>query len=252
MLGAIGGSWTKFETGQEAVAIQDLYFAMRGVLDNVLPESVRNDETYNLIIGTIDNVMADLSKTVLEFQKQIAEGAVCWKVQENRPKQRPKVCQEGFYWNGEYFCLPAPTEQEASLLETAVARKVDGAAQSKVPVPDGAMVALCEAGGQYPEKIGHWCYELCPVTMQPIGTTCKTTCAGEFPADDGAMMCGHNQGVLIEAVMNMVISVSTSAINAGLMIADMAKNGVSTDSLSSTINAFVNMAKPFAYSTCPT
>jgi hypothetical protein len=65
------------------------------------------------------------------------------------------------------------------------------------------------------------------------------------------MMCGHNQGVLIEAVMNMVISVSTSAINAGLMIADMANNGVSTDSLTSTINAFVAMGKPFAYSTCP-
>lgn len=251
VLGAIGGSWTKFETGQEAQAIQDLYFALRVVLNNVLPESVRNDETYNLIIGTIDNVMADLSKTVLEFQKQITEGSVCWKVQENRPKARPSVCMEGFYWNGEYFCLPVPKEEEPSLLETAVARKVDGAAEGKVKLPDGAMVALCETGGQYPEKIGHWCYSLCPATMESIGSTCKTRCMGEFPADDGGMMCGHNSGVLIEAVMNMVLSVTTNAINAGLLITDMAKNGVSTDSLSSTINAFVSMAKPFAYSTCP-
>ena len=251
MLGAIGGSWTKFETGKEAEAIEDLYFAMRGVLDTVLPESVRNDETYNLIIGTLDNVMGDLSKTVLDFQRQITEGAVCWKVQENRPKQRPTVCQEGFYWNGEQFCLPKPTEQDTSLLETAVARKVDGAAEGKVPIPDGAMVAHCETGGEYPEKMGHWCYALCPATMEPKGVTCKTRCGGEFPADDGAMMCGHSQGVLIEAVMNMVVSVSTSAINAGLMIADMAKNGVSTDSLTSTINAFVAMGKPFAYGTCP-
>jgi hypothetical protein len=128
---------------------------------------------------------------------------------------------------------------------------VDGAAEGKAPIPDGAMVAHCETGGEYPEKMGHWCYALCPATMEPVGVTCKTRCGGEFPADDGAMMCGHNQGVLIEAVMNMVVSVSTSAINAGLMIADMAKNGVSTDSLTSTINAFVAMGKPFAYSTCP-
>ncbi|CAK0870360.1 unnamed protein product [Prorocentrum cordatum] len=87
--------------------------------------------------------------------------------------------------------------------------------------------------------------------MASVGLQCKTQCQGEFPADDGAMMCGRNPGVLAEAVMNMVIGVATGAINSGLLIASMAKDGVDTDSLVNTIQAFVNMGKPFAYQTCP-
>jgi hypothetical protein len=263
LLGAVGASWGGFSTsGQEAQAIEDLYFALRGVLDQVLPEDLRNDETYKLIIGTLDGVISSLSETVLDFQRQIVEGKVCWKVQEARQKTRPSVCPEGFYWNGEQLCLPRPTQEPAALLqarragtagglERAVAGKVDSSAGAKVPIPDGAMVALCEETGNYTEKIGHWCYAACPAGMAPVGLQCKTQCQGEFPADDGAMMCGHNPGVLAEAVMNMVIGVATSAINAGLLIASMANDGVDTDSLVNTIQAFVNMGKPFAYQTCP-
>merc|ERR1719159_1310007 len=84
LLGAVGSSWGGFGSGQEAQAIEDL----------------RNDETYKLIIGTLDGVISSLSETVLDFQRQIVEGKVCWKVQEARQKTRPSVCSEGFYWNG--------------------------------------------------------------------------------------------------------------------------------------------------------
>jgi len=263
LLGAVGASWEGFGSGQEAQAIEDLYFALRGVLDQVLPEDLRNDETYKLVIGTLDGVIYSLSETVLDFQRQIVEGTVCWKVQEARTKRRPNVCPEGFYWNGEQLCLPKPTQEPEELLqeahragtagglERAVAGKVDGSASGKQPIPDGAMVALCEETGNYTEKIGHWCYAACPAGMASVGLQCKTQCQGEFPADDGAMMCGHNPGVLAEAVMNMVIGVATGAINSGLLIASMAKDGVDTDSLVNTIQAFVNMGKPFAYQTCP-
>merc|ERR1712224_632911 len=80
---------------------------------------------------------------------------------------------------------------------------------------------------------------------------CKTRCEGEFPADDGAALCGHNPGVIAEAVMNMVIGVTNGAISSGLLISSMVANGVDTDSLVNTIQAFANMGKPFAYKTCP-
>merc|ERR1719262_2087131 len=123
LLGAVGDSWSGFENGQEAQAIENLYFALRGVLDQVLPEDLRNDETYKLIIGTLDEVIYNLSETVADFQRQIVEGAVCWKVQEARKKKRPSVCPEGFYWNGEQFCLPTPAGQPASMTQ---ARGLDG------------------------------------------------------------------------------------------------------------------------------
>merc|ERR1711966_158467 len=200
------------------------------------------------------------SETVLEFQRQIVEGAVCWKVQEARKKTRPSVCPEGFYWNGEAFCLPKPSQETAVMLQAAaglegsVARKeqqVNGAAGGKAPLPDGAMVAVCEETGNYTEKSGHWCYAACPAGMESTGLQCKTKCQGDFPADDGAMMCGESPGVLAEAIMNMVMGVTNGAITSAVLIADMAKDGVDTDSLNSTIQAFVNMGKPFAYKTCP-
>merc|ERR1719262_67675 len=117
LLGAVGSSWSGFESGQEAQAIEDLYFALRSVLDTVLPEELRNDETYNLVIGTLDAVIFNLSETVLDFQRQIVEGAVCWKIQEARQKKRPSVCPEGFYWNGEAFCLPKPTQETVLMLQ---------------------------------------------------------------------------------------------------------------------------------------
>ncbi|CAK0868544.1 unnamed protein product [Prorocentrum cordatum] len=234
LLGAVGASWEGFGSGQEAQAIEDLYFALRGVLDQVLPEDLRNDETYKLVIGTLDGVIYSLSETVLDFQRQIVEGT--WKVSEEEPEE---LLQE------------AHRAGTAGGLERAVAGKVDGSASGKQPIPDGAMVALCEETGNYTEKIGHWCYAACPAGMASVGLQCKTQCQGEFPADDGAMMCGHNPGVLAEAVMNMVIGVATGAINSGLLIASMAKDGVDTDSLVNTIQAFVNMGKPFAYQTCP-
>merc|ERR1719356_536867 len=120
---------------------------MRGVLDTVLPEELRNDDTYTMVIGVLDTVIDKLTETVAEFQKQIVEGAVCWKGTQKRKKQRPNVCQDGFYWGGEAFCLPAPTKGPAperrAAVEDTVSRKLssDGAAQGKAKLPDGAMIA---------------------------------------------------------------------------------------------------------------
>jgi len=65
------------------------------------------------------------------------------------------------------------------------------------------------------------------------------------------MMCGHNPAVIAEAAMNMIVSISHGVINTGLSIADMHEHGVDTNSMTRTINAFIDMGRPFAYQTCP-
>ncbi|CAK0885010.1 unnamed protein product [Prorocentrum cordatum] len=81
LLGAVGASWEGFGTSQEAHGIED--FALRGVLDQVLPRVLRSDETYELIIGTLDGVIDSLRETVLEFRDRESR-ATC----DGRPRRR--------------------------------------------------------------------------------------------------------------------------------------------------------------------
>jgi hypothetical protein len=269
VLGALGTSWAGFENGQEAQAIEDLYAGLRAALDNVLPANLKNDETYKLIIGTLDGVIFNLSETVLEFQRQIVESRVCWKTQRSRDRTRPSVCPPGFYWNGETLCLPETTAapapaslireeaSEVSILDHATFRKgnkPDKSTSGKNRVPDGARVAICDANSEHPEKVGGWCFAACPLGMVSTGSQCKTECSApgsQYPADDGAALCGQNQGVITEAIVNIVLGVTNGAISSALLIAGLVRDGVDSNSLTQTINSFVNLAKPFAYKQCP-
>jgi len=260
VLTAIGTCWSGFESGEEIQAVEDLYYGLRAAVEQMIPEDLRNDETYKLVIGTLDGVVADLSDTVLSFKRHMVEGAVCWKVQGSRHRKRPHVCPDGYLWNGEMFCLPRPagTPPGGSLLslEASTSRKseggaVDSAAGQKREVPDGMVVASCEDGSPFSEMVRHWCYAPCPAGMVPRGLECRTACHGEFPADDGAMMCGHSGEAIAGAIMNMVVQLSSSAVEAGLRIKNMVDHGVDTDALVKTIAAFTEMGKPFAYNSCP-
>jgi len=259
ILNAIGISWSGFESGQEIQAIEDLYYGLRAAVEQMTPEDLRNDATYKLVIGTLDGVVANLSDTVLSFQKHMVEGAVCWKVQGSRHRKRPHICADGYLWNGERFCLPRPAGSTPSSfvsLEAATSRKseggaVDSAAGQKREVPDGMVVASCEDGSPFSEVVNHWCYAPCPAGMVALGLQCRTACHGEFPADDGAMMCGHSGEAIAGAIMNMVVQLSSSAVEAGLRIKNLVDHGVDTDALVKTIAAFTDMGKPFAYNNCP-
>lgn len=259
ILNAIGISWSGFESGQEIQAIEDLYYGLRAAVEQMIPEDLRKDETYKLVVGTLDGVVADLSDTVLSFQKHMVEGAVCWKVQGSRHRKRPHICPDGYLWNGERFCLPMPAGSTPSSfvsLEASTSRKseggaVDSAAGQKRKVPDGMVVASCEDGSPFSEMANHWCYAPCPAGMVAVGLQCRTACHGEFPADDGAMMCGHSDEAIAGAIMNMVVQLSSSAVEAGLRIKSLVDHGVDTDALVKTIAAFTEMGKPFAYNNCP-
>merc|ERR1712226_666426 len=75
---------------------------------------------------------------VLAFQKQIVEGAVCWKIQEFREKKRPSVCPDGFSWNGEQFCLPTQSSSSSLLQSSAAARSLEATAVNKDTVDSSA------------------------------------------------------------------------------------------------------------------
>jgi hypothetical protein len=265
LLDVVGNAWTGFESGHTTQAIEDLYFGLRATIDQVIPSGIQNNDTYSVIVGTLDGVVGDLSETVLAFQRHVTEGSVCWKVQEQRQRRRPNVCPEGFHWNGEQFCNPGAAaggsllqsgRRSIEALEATTKEKhMDRSTQPKrnQRVLNGAQLAVCVSkGGAFPEQIGHWCYAACPDGMVANGRHCRTQCQGSFPADDGAMMCGHNPGVITEAIVKMIVSVGQGVVNTGLSIADIHEHGVDTNSLVRTINAFIDMGKPFAYQTCPT
>jgi len=65
------------------------------------------------------------------------------------------------------------------------------------------------------------------------------------------MMCGHSDEAIAGAIMNMVVQLSSSAVEAGLRIKNLVDHGVDTDALVKTIAAFTDMGKPFAYNNCP-
>jgi hypothetical protein len=64
-------------------------------------------------------------------------------------------------------------------------------------------------------------------------------------------VCGVNQGELMIATTEMVSMVANGAIESYLLISDMKETGVRADKLSSTIDVFIDMGKPFARPQCP-
>merc|ERR1719333_1114811 len=110
----------------------------------MIPEAIRNDETYKTIVGALDAAVGDLSQTVLSYQKHMVEGAVCWKVQGARLRKRPHICPEGHLWNGEQLCIPRPSASPG-------AGGLDAAAGQKKEVHDGALLARCEPGSPFSE-----------------------------------------------------------------------------------------------------
>lgn len=254
ILDAVGASWAGFQSGQTVQAVEDLYFALRVTVEGLVPESIRNDETYQIVIGALDGVVGDLSETALAYQRRMLEGNVCWKTQGARTRKRPHICPNDHSWDGQQFCIPHTSPMGLIGLEASVSRKsggVDSSTSRKQRVADGAVLAECEQGSPWSEKIGHWCYAGCPDGMEQVALQCRTVCRGAYPADDGALLCGRSKEAIVEAIANIVGEVSSSAITAGFLIDSLVKDGVDTESLVKTIAAFGEMGKPFAHQNCP-
>jgi hypothetical protein len=406
LFAGIGESWDEFTAGNTVKAVEVVWGALKTSVDDVVPQEWADDETYALVMGTVDLVIGNLSHHVLEYKRRILNSKVCYKRSQHRERARPSVCDEGFEWDQMTMCLPQgssngahclppcggqggmcetfcgkgmacckqgdrkdPAEcegasgfvvlglaegtstdyhqcvkagpnlaftvkgagvpalnglyvqsgehsgkprylrvrsQKKTVLEWSQSRKawrffVDdtlfgmnrptlykssedtaafpssgwAAEEGKQPVPTlvpyvpvesarlaqvnlsarraphGAHPAACDPSSKYPEQRGMWCLAKCPLGFKSTsGSNCVQTCGSDFPAE-GMGVCGVNQGELVIATTEMVSMVANGAIESYLLISEMKETGVRADKLSSTIDVFIDMGKPFARPLCP-
>jgi len=119
------------------------------------------------------------------------------------------------------------------------------------PRPRGAIPARCDSSSRYSEKHGQFCYSACGDGFEPTSTSkCISKCEGKFPAETPAM-CGRDPGMLSKAIMEMITVVMNSAFTLSENIIKMKEHGVDAKSLSSTVQVFIDMGKPFANPICP-
>jgi len=117
--------------------------------------------------------------------------------------------------------------------------------------PRGAIPARCDSSSRFSEKHGHFCYSACGDGFEPKShSTCISKCEGKFPSETPAM-CGQNPGMITKAIMEMVTVVMNSAFKLSENIIKFKEHGVDANSLSSTVQVFIDMGKPFANPICP-
>lgn len=117
--------------------------------------------------------------------------------------------------------------------------------------PRGAIPARCDSSSRFSEKHGQFCYSTCGDGFEPKShSRCISTCEGKFPAETPAM-CGQNPGMVTKAIMEMVTVGMNSAFKLADNIIKFKEHGVDADSLSSTVQVFIDMGKPFANPICP-
>merc|ERR1711920_333121 len=150
-----------------------------------------------------------------------------------------------YRWRQWSNCQQVPCDDALSLVSSNLDRAVSEKA------PKGTLPARCDDsdGSRFPEKHGGWCYANCADGHEAFGAKCWTQCRGAFSADS-SLICGQNPKVLAAAVTEMVIVTVRSVFTLATALTSMQENGVNTDSLTSTINIFINMGKPFALPKC--
>jgi hypothetical protein len=189
--------------------------------------------------------------------------AVCWKM--------ASACVSSFVYNGDTYhnctgvhhnthwcshnakyrrrqwstCQQVPCDGALSLVSSGLDRAVSEKA------PTGTLPARCDDsdGSGFPEKHGGWCYANCADGHDAFGAKCWTRCRGAFSADS-SLICGQDPKVLAATVTEMVIVTARSVFTLATALTSMQTAGVNADSLSSTINIFINMGKPFALPKC--
>ncbi|CAE7945558.1 unnamed protein product [Symbiodinium sp. KB8] len=159
----------------------------------------------------------------------------------SRHHNRPWCAHHAEYRRGEWSnCEEVPC---ASLLS------LDRAAWQKKP--KGTVPARCDTTvAEDVEKNGGWCYKACPDGYQAFGARCWTNCADSAFPLDSPFICGETQAVLQSTVAEMITVALRSALNLGTVLASMQALGVNAQSLSGTINVFLDMGKPFALPQC--
>jgi len=159
----------------------------------------------------------------------------------SRHHNRPWCAHHAEYRRGEWSnCEEVPCASLLSLDRTAWQKK-----------PKGTVPARCDTTvAEDVEKNGGWCFKACPDGYQPFGARCWTNCANSAFPMESPFICGETQAVLQSTVGEMIAVALRSALSLGTVLASMQALGVNAQSLSGTINVFLDMGKPFALPQC--
>jgi hypothetical protein len=249
-------SWDDFAEGRTAEGIEDIYNGLKEIFEGFAPQDWKDNAIYDTLIGSLDTILGQLSKHVLEYERRILESKVCWRAEKNRERLIADVCPDGYISGGDSYCYPMVLlgRESASVknghLDGSVQEKDAGNYQNGPP-SRSAIPARCDSDSSFSEKHGHFCYTTCGGGFQPKSQfKCISACEGNFSAETPAM-CGRDPGIVAKAILEMV----TTTLNSGFVLADniirMTQNGVNGEVLSATIQVFIDMGKPFANPICP-
>lgn len=131
-------------------------------------------------------------------------------------------------------------------LDHTVSRK----GPDEVEPVQGGMAATCAQG----ELKHSYCYKPCP-SGYSVGTFTKCeydcTAAGEFRARGPGLLCGKNEGDIVAKYMEITTMVIGTGITLFTLIKDFETNGANGDNIKKTIQAVIDVGKPFANPSCP-
>jgi len=143
-------------------------------------------------------------------------------------------------WSSQIFEEKSP--EGVSLLEQTVKQKGR---------PAGAMPARCDEASSFFEKRGAWCYEQCPEGYIASGSRCKALCSAAYPGDSD-LMCGRQPGAVEAAIAKMVAETVRQVITISGLVAAMNSSGIFVaGGLTGTMQALIDMGKPFVHPICP-
>eukprot|EP00440_Ansanella_granifera_P022086 gb/GFBE01023985.1/.p1 GENE.gb/GFBE01023985.1/~~gb/GFBE01023985.1/.p1 ORF type:complete len:507 (+),score=124.10 gb/GFBE01023985.1/:1-1521(+) len=121
---ALGEAVREFEDGDTVGGVEAIYWGLRNATESLVPPSLQTDPTYATIIGTLDSLVGGMAQDVLDYKRRLMESGTCWKISKSRARRHPKVCAEGYVWDGERHCWPeaeakcyAPAEKCVSPFE---------------------------------------------------------------------------------------------------------------------------------------
>jgi hypothetical protein len=250
-------SWDEFSKGNTVDGIEAIYWGLRTITSSFIPDVLKDNEVYNTIIGTLDFVLGNLSTHVLEYERRIMESKVCWRTEKRRGEQRPSECEDDYVHDGGAYCYPrrqslVSVSSSTNSFDRTLMKK-NGGGDGGYATGEGAIPARCDPSTDYTEKHGHFCYTPCGSGWQVKPEDfkkCISACEGKFPAETPGM-CGADAGIVTKAILEMVTTILNSAFTLAENIIKMKEDGVNAELLSSTIQVFIDMGKPFANPTCP-
>merc|ERR1719499_805515 len=93
--------------GDAEGALLLIWRSLQACTDEIVPKDSHYQETYSLVMESIDGIVSEMSRHMLEYKRAIHTSRVCYKRSVQRERVRPRQCKEGFQWDQGHLCWPS-------------------------------------------------------------------------------------------------------------------------------------------------